>query len=1204
MAKPYGALGAAAGKSLKKATKKSTFSGVSAGVAAAAPVAAAPKAAKPIKKVAKKRNERKLNRGIRKAAKAEKSLERFQKRELKRASKSQDKNRSFARPREHDEAGGLLPLGVVGDLADEFDRKFVSVTGRRGSQIASTVARDVGGTARDVGGTYLQAAKATVEHPGEVALSSINSIPEILAGTVAAPYEFVKDPRGFIVHGGEELKRLHNPDTAYEVARKEGILPYAFEVTPAGKLVSRGAGAVLKRASSRGKTFMTAPRPKMRTSAGKVTDQPKLKKGIVGVALQRAVDKGNVKRSVERVVAAERGGKRRPVEAGPGEVVPRYAARARYLEGREATSTRSRASNRHKVEHKESVTNLRRRMRKLPKDSRRALRHIYELGLVPDAKISGRVVDRRLASIEKGRAKARSEGKPAEPSKRLIFRGSDEKRELEWLRQNLHVITPDARKYADDVREVVKQAAHEDPTLDSIQAELRRATPLARTLGVEKKQIGTTVKKRLAYNVGRRDYEIRDLHEPVSEPSNEYLNRTQRAAQEAGLAEPGYVKHVRDFQENFASKNVGRRAKGGSQKTAYKLHDTGRSSSRPETLFVGLEENLKRKHSHRLVEDLVRDHAILHDTTYNAIAKHVEDTGIAWKDVTIVDMGRLTKDAKARVKGESEGLAPHDLVENFRAAKYTPGTKPEGKLTLVSRSAAESIDGMMAPTTKRARVASLLFKRLPQTLLLNSPEWLLTQVVGNQQFAAVVGVGPQHVLLAKRELARIRKSDPELYAELRAEIGDSPISREITPTKMGSLGGSLSGAAEGFLNSPIAIRIADSKLRNAEPLTLMLRLGRGTDNAYREAVFMTIARREAFKNMDRSATKLLRIASELVPTLKLSPEEQLTGLLKNQSKIREFAKQTDEILGNYTSFSPAERTALESFVPFYGFLRFSLLWSFMLMPTRHPIMTSILGELSVLHEGNVRRILKAGPNDPLAFKALAKVYNEDGTVSQDFSRFTPTLNALTALGGNSGGLVSFVPPGIGLILNQAASENLYRAEDYKVRGESRSRVDLMDPVRLKILEADIEQWIYPLRKAREYVAGGAEQGADASLIFGMEPTQYAKGVADKRNKRRMEIAPKTPAEFIRQTIPGAPKPSLDVDITKDLIQGEEEDAKAAAKKVRKASGAPKSTVPSTPAEGAAAALQRLRTRQSFTRAPTPAEGAAAALQRLRARSSR
>jgi hypothetical protein len=82
-------------------------------------------------------------------------------------------------------------------------------------------------------------------------------------------------------------------------------------------------------------------------------------------------------------------------------------------------------------------------------------------------------------------------------------------------------------------------------------------------------------------------------------------------------------------------------------------------------------------------------------------------------------------------------------------------------------------------------------------------------------------------------------------------------------------------------------------------------------------------------------------------------------------------------------------------VMFYGFLRYSLRFTFFTMPTRHPMMTALLANLSRLNVEEIRQFL-GGDEMPWGLGKL--YYTRGGKLrSVDLARMNPALNQMTQL---------------------------------------------------------------------------------------------------------------------------------------------------------------------------------------------------------------
>jgi hypothetical protein len=171
----------------------------------------------------------------------------------------------------------------------------------------------------------------------------------------------------------------------------------------------------------------------------------------------------------------------------------------------------------------------------------------------------------------------------------------------------------------------------------------------------------------------------------------------------------------------------------------------------------------------------------------------------------------------------------------------------------------------------------------------------------------------------------------------------------------------------------------------------------------------------------------------------------IRSLVHDRAALEKGAEAVNDFLGDYMTYTSKERRTLSRNIMFYGYLRFSLKFTFYTMPVKHPVMTSIIGQLGGINAREVRELLGG---DELPW-ALGKLYwTKDNKLKEiDLSRANPFMNAITqakipekgVVRGLLQSAVGFLPPMLGTAANIAFAKSLYKDRAYKVNGESSAR---------------------------------------------------------------------------------------------------------------------------------------------------------------------
>jgi hypothetical protein len=248
-------------------------------------------------------------------------------------------------------------------------------------------------------------------------------------------------------------------------------------------------------------------------------------------------------------------------------------------------------------------------------------------------------------------------------------------------------------------------------------------------------------------------------------------------------------------------------------------------------------------------------------------------------------------------------------------------------------------------------------------------------------------------------------------------------------------------------------------------------------------------------------------------------------LAMNPRVLEQHAKHVSDFLGDYTTFTAAERRFLKRSVMFYGWLRFSLRFAFYTMPLRHPVMTGLLGNLARLESNEIEELLGG---DSLPF-ALGSIFLKGGKMQIELSRANPVLNVLTQTT-SPRQLLGILPPYYGMLASQAFLQDPYTGQQFRVLGESMPRRFLGVPAveRLRIAAEQGARLFFPYRVAEEYRYKGATQGAD-TLLIDPRPIKYRSAEAQAQEARqRRQYEAKTPLRIAGEELaPWWPHPAAE-----------------------------------------------------------------------------
>lgn len=284
----------------------------------------------------------------------------------------------------------------------------------------------------------------------------------------------------------------------------------------------------------------------------------------------------------------------------------------------------------------------------------------------------------------------------------------------------------------------------------------------------------------------------------------------------------------------------------------------------------------------------------------------------------------------------------------------------------------------------------------------------------------------------------------------------------------------------------------------------------------------------------------MALQERMVGIAGLGPREQMGAVLRDRHALDRHAQYVNDMLGDYATYTAKERRILGRTIMFYGFLRFSLHFTFWTMPTKHPVILSLLGNLGRIQTQEVRELLGG---DELPF-ALGRIYTtKDGQLrSADLARANPALNTVTEAT-NLGKLMSLLPPMVGTAFDLAYGKSSYKGRSLRVRGETGyaatqrestgERISVGDSARIALGSG--LRLAYPYRAAEQLTQKGVPQGDD-SLLGSPRPTRYKnpeirKTLAQDQARQQAEGAW---SKVAHQLAPYLPRPSRDPEIAASI----------------------------------------------------------------------
>ena len=608
-----------------------------------------------------------------------------------------------------------------------------------------------------------------------------------------------------------------------------------------------------------------------------------------------------------------------------------------------------------------------------------------------------------------------------------------------------------------------------------------------------------------------------------AEPVQDFLRRVDEVAASRGLDAPGYFPSIKRNRSLFSAFAVGGSTAAKADR-AYegKLYATGEESNAPEGYHQALAKNIKRKHNWNLVGRTFGAHTFAwgRNKTIAELEDELTRRGIDhdsvafWNPERFMISREIYEREGAPLDESSGGLEVGDqaldaAVQAATADRLQLSTRGEDfKQTtgwsVVPRHLHDEVHADTRPSGKIGRGFDI-FKGFQSRLLLGtSPAWLAFQVVSNGLLSGMGGANPLDFAAAMRWWKKL--SDEE-KAAIEPYIGVGHFHDSIEQTKMGAASNAkVLNAYRAFKASAFwhrKRRVPGTgravAVRDFNPLDVLFRVDERQNNYFRRVVFYSKAKREAYARMGENASSMQRLHDRLVPAILggRSPEKQMREFARSQQELERLAEHVNDFLGDYLTYTASERRTIGRAAMFYGYLRFSLRFTFYTMPTQHPALTAIAAQLGQLQTQELRALL-GGTELPWMMGRF--IYASDGELkSIDLSRANPFMNQVTQIRLPQGNLFSvtrevlkMAPPVVVALADQAYGTSSFKGRQFRVEGETTGRK--VDEYGLenssRIFFEDMAGLIGYYRIASKATASGDPEGDDSSLLLGRRYTKY------------------------------------------------------------------------------------------------------------------
>lgn len=608
---------------------------------------------------------------------------------------------------------------------------------------------------------------------------------------------------------------------------------------------------------------------------------------------------------------------------------------------------------------------------------------------------------------------------------------------------------------------------------------------------------------------------------------------TRRAMRERGLDPEltSYFKNMEFSERGFKNYAMGgRRAVADDRTYSGELLKTGRSVSDARIVTDSAAGNLKRKYNWNQVAQWAERSVAPWSKNYKGklrdLDREARSRGLRPGSYVFVDLRKIyaARDRGAsqvdldvdspllRSTEVSEVLRdPRNVVDPARRdLDNLVETDPEAFDTtgwsVVSKADYDELVNRTTPSGKAGRVIDMARGAASRWLLLNLP-WLVFQTSSNSILSALAGVTPNDI---RRAAKFFKELPPEERRALEATFG---VKGWYDERPRG-------GAA--FDNRYAHMIAAWKKTEHYRRwrqygvpgwLEVFSRLDNMQNNVFRRALFYKTAKSEAFTRMNDATGRVYGTLPRLEAALgKKSHEEVMRAIVKERESVEQLGRAVDDWLGDWTSFTAAERKWMVRIPLFYGFIRFSTRLAFYTMPLNHPVLTSILLKLGDLSRKELEAIFaKEGTEPPPWEYGNFYTYNDATGEARRFtlSRTVPFFNLLQVtnqpedvLNPQVADLLGLINPLFLISYQQLAMKNSAGREMYDLKNEDGSDPGILDVRRFRLLVAQVLGYNWYARTLEKTGIPGVRdpfrgrQQADSSIVF-PRPKVY------KRDKERL-----------------------------------------------------------------------------------------------------
>lgn len=601
---------------------------------------------------------------------------------------------------------------------------------------------------------------------------------------------------------------------------------------------------------------------------------------------------------------------------------------------------------------------------------------------------------------------------------------------------------------------------------------------------------------------------------PDAEPTGEFIARADRmAGVRHGLERPGFYPSRKREEVKFAQRTIGgAKAVQSDKKYTGALYRTGREDNSVTTYLQALAQNIKRKYNWNHVADTFDAHTFDwgRNLTIDQIKNELVRRGIDPRSVAFWNPGRLRRERADRDEQEGEleegtgrGEEPGEAglydallrssAKDTDSARKMSSDPDDFEITqrwsVIPRAVYDEIHADTRPSGFFGRSLDIIKGKQARILLGLSPLWLQYQIAANGLLTGLAGTGPLDLI--KANLIWWRQLTPEQKREIEPYIGVGAFHEGLDQTHIGAASDNrLVNAYRAFKANEFWHKprkgLRGGTVRALNPLDVLFRIDNAQNRTFRRAILYSQIKRDAYRRMGGRITAIQREQDGLLGPLSAGPVEMMNKIIEDPGSLERHAQYVNDFLGDYLTYTARERRVLSRNVMFYGFLRFSLRFTFYTMPVKHPVRTAVIGQLARMQTEEVRKLLGG---DDLPFALGRFFYNDDGKLkSIDVTRANPALNTLvnTKVSSATSALrsaVGLAPPLFVSLANQVYAASSFKGRPFRVENENQGRrpEEYSDKVSARVFLEEMLSLAAPYRGVKK-ATSTAPEGDDSSAV--------------------------------------------------------------------------------------------------------------------------